>query len=152
MAEENKITAKSLDLQQYPWRKILDRNRDCIVHKQNVEDIDIFMKKIPHTINEKGQTIAKCQIWADIVPPKPKSFQSKSKPKYMEYLKEHFETRKKKLEKFKDLNLMIYLSIYLSKERFTSDVDNFAKPILDALKPFFGDDSKVHILIVEKKK
>ena len=49
------------------------------------------------------------------------------------------------------MNKLIYLYIYLSKKRFDADVDNLAKPILDALKPYFGDDSKVHILIVEKK-
>jgi len=133
------------------WRKILDRNRDCLVHKQNYEDLNSFIKNIPHTYNENGQPIAKYEAWACVVPPKPKSLQASSVSKYKKNLTEFFETQKDKLQKFKDLNLLIYLCVYLRKERFDTDVDNLAKPILDSLKPYFGDDKKVHTLIVEKK-
>ena len=61
---------------------ILDRKKDCVLHPQNAEDIDKFMENIPHTINEKGQPIAKGEILLMLIPPKPKSSQARLISKY----------------------------------------------------------------------
>lgn len=146
------MNIKEKNIQHYWWRTILDKNKDCILHEQNAEDLNKFIKNnIPYTRNENGQKIAKGEIYATLIPPKPKSSQTHSISKYKKNLNDFFKTRKNNLDRFKNLNKLIYLCFYLSEKRFKADVDNLAKPVLDALKPYFGDDSKIHTLIVEKK-
>lgn len=132
-------------------RNTLDGEKDTVLHHQNAEDIDKFLRHIPHTINEEGIPIAKGEILVMLVGVQPKSRQSSTIQRYRQNLNDFFYGKEEKLNRFRGINKLVYLYFYLSPNRFDSDVDNLAKPILDALKPYFGDDKRVHILIAEKK-
>lgn len=135
----------------YWYRKIFDRNRDALLHKQVAQDTKKILDKLSYT-DEKGNLKAKYLTEVMTVSPKPKTQQSKSASKYKQLIREQMEKRKTNLAKFKDKKLLVFICVYLRKERYEqSDVDNFAKPIIDGMKEYFGDDNKVQTVIIKKK-
>ena len=135
----------------FSYRYRFDKNRDSIMHKQIAKDAERFINKLSYT-DEGGCLKAKYLVEIMLVSPKPKTQQSKSSPKYKKLIKEQIEKRKKNLAKFKNKKLLVYICVYLRKERYEqSDVDNFTKPIIDGMKEYFGDDNIVQTVIVEKK-
>jgi len=132
-------------------RKEFDRNKDGLVHTQIIQDIQKIIRKISY-IEGNNTLKSKCLAEITTVAPKPKTQQSHSISKYKQLLKDHFQKHQQSLSRFKDKKLLVYICIYLRKERYEqSDVDNFIKPIIDALKEYFGDDNKVEAIIAEKK-
>ena len=121
------------------------------MHSQIGQDTKRILDKLSYP-DEKGFLKAKYLIEIMSVSPKPKTQQSKSATKYKKLLKEEMKKREKNLAKFKDKKLLVYICIYLRKERYEqSDVDNFIKLLIDGLKEYFGDDNKVQTVIAEKK-
>lgn len=142
-------------------KPLLKKNKKSVMHRQMKEDLIRFRDNIPSYKDEEGIKRSKCEISSFSIPIKPKSFYSPSKKKYEEYIHAYLKPKAQQLAKFKDLEILVYICVYLSKrkDRYpVIDVDNIAKPILDAMKPYFGDDKetsngdrKVKVLIVEKK-
>ena len=86
-----------------------------------------------------------------MIPVKPKSMQGEKKKIYRKYLEDLFITKSKSLEIFKEHEIFVYICVFLSKKRYSTNVDNIAKPIIDAMKSYFEGDRKIKVLIVEKK-
>lgn len=129
----------------------LNKNKQSVMHQEMKNDVIRFIDNLPTYIDEEGVERIKCEISNFMVPIKPKSMQGGKNQIYREYLKEYFEPRSKKLEKFKELEMIVYISAYFRKDRYSTNVDNIAKPIIDAMKPYFQGDRKVKVIIVEKK-
>ena len=135
----------------YSHRTRFDKNKDALLHPQIGQDVKKIMDKFSYT-DKNGFLKGKYLIEIMSVSPKPKTQQSKSVSKYKKLLKEELIKRRNNLAKFKNKKLLIYICIYLRKERYEqSDVDNFIKPLIDGLKEYFGDDNKVQTVIAEKK-
>ena len=131
------------------WNKY----KDSVMHKEMKEDLKRFLKNLPKYTDKQGIERIKCEICSFMIPVTPKSYaKSKRKKKlYRRYLKECIKPKSKLLEKFKEFEIIVYIYVYFSKRRYSTNVDNIAKPIIDAMKPYFQGDSKVKVLIVEKK-
>lgn len=135
----------------YWYRKMFDRNRDALLHEQVAQDTKKILDKLSYT-DEDGNLKAKYLTEIMTVSPKPKTQQSKSASKYKQFIKEQMKKRKMNLAKFKDKKLLVYICVYLRKERYEqADADNFAKPIIDGMKEFFGDDNQIQTIITKKK-
>jgi len=136
----------------YPWwREQLNRKKDGLICPQILKD----MLKIGMNLsreNERGERVGKYNLFLTNLSPNPKSSQGKSKREYKEALISKLKKRSAELEKFKDKKILLYVAIYLRKERFESnDVDNFLKAIIDAIKEYTGDDSSVVSVLAVKK-
>ena len=136
----------------YPWwREQLDRNKEGILCPQIMQDMQRIASNLT-VDNEEGQRIGKYNFFITNLSPNPKSSQGRHKVAYREALVSKLQKRKDELLKFKDKKVLVYVGIYLRKKRFkTHDVDNFLKAIIDALKPFVGDDSKIVSILADKK-
>lgn len=140
-----------------PWyRKSLDRNRDgvlCIEIRKDMSQLVHNLSKL----NDKGQRVGKYKEASVInFPANPKSGQGSGGTEYKERLIAHIKSEKyeKQLAVFKNEEKLVYVCVYLREKRFQqgNDVDNFLKPVLDALKVFIGDDTKNVLVIAEKKR
>ena len=99
-----------------------------------------------------GKRMSKYDAYAINLSANPKSSQGKQKSEYKKIIISQLEKGRSALEKFKGREILVYIAVYIRKERYdTNDVDNFVKTIIDALKPYVGDDSKVVVIIAEKK-
>ncbi|MDP4012022.1 MAG: RusA family crossover junction endodeoxyribonuclease [Candidatus Nanoarchaeia archaeon] len=149
---EGSITFTREDKTYAWWRERLDRDKDGILcpeigqHMLNIAQS--FTRK-----NDKGQIVSKYNMFMTNLSPNPRSSQGLKKQKYKKYLINHLNKNKEALLKFKDKEVLVYIAVYLRpKKAETQDIDNFSKVILDALKEFIGDDSKVNTLIMKKYK
>ncbi len=136
------------------YRNRLDRKKDGLVVQEVQDDIMRIGLNLSKR-NEEGKWVGKYKkTWMAHLPPNPKSSKS-AKKKYSSYLKESINQQNKnnELSNFVGEDKLVYIVVYLGDKRYNSgnDADNFAKVILDTLKPFMGDDSKVTLLIVEKR-
>ncbi len=135
----------------YPWwRKQLDRQKEGILCPQ----IANHMLKVASNLtkkDEQGQRVGKYDVYITNLPPNPKSSQGNMKTKYKRNIISCLEKKKEGLEKFKDKEIFVYVAIYLRPERYkTHDIDNFLKAIIDSLKEYTGDDSKVVCILADK--
>lgn len=134
------------------WRSVLNRKTEGILCPQIIGDMNKIAINLSK-LDEQGNRIGKYEVFSINLNPNPKSSQGAQKTKYRKRLVRELERKKKDLEKFRDKKILLYIAIYLREKRFkTWDVDNFVKAIMDALKEYVGDDSKVVTLIAEKKK
>lgn len=137
-----------------PWhREKFDRKKDGLLVPEIMEDMNRISLNLCK-INEKGERIGKYPAWMTNLSPNPKTSKG-AKQEYSSYLKEGINKGNKdnELAKFIGREKLVYIIVYLRDKRYLSgnDVDNFAKLILDSLKPFIGDDDKITTLMVEKK-
>ena len=133
------------------WRKKFDRQKDGLLIPEVVQDMQKILRNLTKP-DEKGILRGKYNCIITNLIPNPKSSQGNLKTKYQKYLIKELKSKEKNLKKFYNKQVLVYLIIYLRKERFeTHDVDNFTKAILDALKVYIGDDRNVISLIVDKK-
>ncbi len=134
------------------WRDTLDRKKDGLVPVEAAQDLDLIAKNLSKP-NETGQLVGKYNLFVTTLQANPKSSQGSDKIAYKNRLINELEKNRNNLVKFKDKEVLLYVLIYLRKERYEkNDVDNFLKGIIDAFKPFIGDDSKITTLIAEKRK
>jgi len=137
----------------YPWwRSRLDRETDgilCPQIMQRMYQIGINLSRE----DENGNRISKYDIFMVNLPPNPKSSQGNMKVRYQNHLIQYLQKNENDLLRFKNKPVFVYVAIYLREERFnTYDLDNFLKAILDALKQFIGDDSKITSISTDKYK
>ena len=133
------------------FKKQLKKNKDSVMHKEMKANLVSFINRLPSNFDKDGKEIIKCKISSFMIPVKPKSMQGEKKKIYRKYLEDFFKTKSKSLERFKELGIFVYICVFLSKKRYSTNVDNIAKPIIDAMKPYFEGDRKITVLIVEKK-
>lgn len=139
-------------------RERFDRSKDGLVHSQIAQDIDKITKNVSYE-DKNGSLKSKYNLWLSTLSPKPKTLQRKGDKRqtqqrniYKNLFQEEFEKNKQDLEKFKRKGLFVYLCFYLRDRKYkTTDLDNYPKLILDALKPYIGDDSQITTLLLEKK-
>lgn len=133
------------------WRLGLDRQEDGFLFPEIANDIERIASNLTVT-GEDGLKRGKYNLFMTNLTPNPKSSQGNMKAKYSAYLIKKLQSRAVDLKRFYDKKVLIYLAIYLRKERFeTNDVDNFIKVTLDAIKTYTGDDRNVVSVIAEKK-
>ena len=142
---KNKIVSIKEEEDSNPWhREVFDRKRDGLLVKEIITDMNNIALNLTN-INEKGERIAKYDLWMKNLPANPKTSKG-ARRKYISYLKEYLEKEHEveDLAKFINKEKFVYLIIYLGDKRYNSgnDSDNFAKTVLDALKLFIGDDEK----------
>ena len=132
--------------------KSLDRKKDGILPPEIVDD----MVKISFNLTREGpngRRIGNYLLEIINLPANPKSSQNpKMRSQYKKVLIEQMERHRNGLIKFKDKKVLVYVAIYLRKEKFQKyDVDNFLKAIIDALQEYIGNDRDVELIIAEKK-
>lgn len=115
------------------------------------QDIDRIVKNLTKD-GPDGKRLGKYDVVLKTLPAKPKSSQGASKTEYQKTLIEQLKKSGEDFTKFRNKEILVYICVYLREEKYkTHDVDNFIKAIIDALKPFIGDDSGVVTVIAEKK-
>ena len=149
--QDNKITFIP-EKTTYPWwRNALDRKKEGFLFPEILQDMD----RITFNLTKEGpagKRMSKYDAYAINLSANPKSSQGKQKSEYKKIIISQLEKGRSALEKFKGREILVYIAVYIRKERYdTNDVDNFVKTIIDALKPYVGDDSKVVVIIAEKK-
>lgn len=149
--QDNKITFIP-EKTTYPWwRNALDRKKEGFLFPEILQDMD----RIAFNLTKEGpagKRMSKYDAYAINLSANPKSSQGKQKSEYKKIIISQLEKGRSALEKFKGREILVYIAVYIRKERYdTNDVDNFVKTIIDALKPYVGDDSKVVVIIAEKK-
>ena len=134
------------------WRMSQDRKTEGVTPNELLQDMDRIAMNLT-TPSGDGTRIGKYPFDAFNVTPNPKSSQGHAKSSYRDALIGKLKKRERELLPFKNLDkLLVYIVVYLRKSRYEeSDLDNFLKGIIDALKPFIGDDNKIVTLIAEKK-
>jgi len=140
------------------YRQRLDRNKDGLLHPQIMQDLARFVKGLAQD-NEDGKYIAKYDWWGYTIPVKPKTLQKRGDKRqrkrrniYKQYLIEEIEKHKEGLEELFGKKVIIYLCFYLRRSKYEqSDLDNYAKLILDSIKSYIGDDSQITTLLMDKK-
>lgn len=137
----------------YWYRQRLDREKDGLVPPEIMDDMLKIGKNLTY-LDEEGNRRGRFNNWIGTLSPNPKPSEL-SRSRYITLLRNHIMKKEydKDLLKFKNKDVLVYIVVYLGKKRYSSgnDVDNIAKPVLDALKLFIGDDAHVVTLIVEKK-
>ncbi len=136
------------------WRN-LDRKKEGIVPDELLKDYFKIAMNLTKPYDD-GKRIGKYHIFMTTISPNPKSSQGALKSFYKEAI---IENLKKKEEFFMQFNkqfnkkeILLYVAVYLRKDRYEkNDVDNFIKVIVDSLKPFIGDDSRIVSILAEKK-
>jgi len=127
------------------------RHVDSVMHQEMKDVLVRFLHHIPSYKDEKGDTRSKCEITSFSVNMMPKSHNSMN-AKDRQNLDNCIRPRAERLAVFKNLDKLVFICFFLSKKRFSdADVDNLAKPIMDGLKHYFGDDNRVTVLITEKR-
>ena len=135
------------------YRERFDRDKQGIICNEIARDMQWLTKNLT-TTNEEGKLVGKYNIVMFNLQNKPKTLQrrGKNRSEYKKILIKEMKKRENDLLKFKDTFVLVYLCFYLRKEKFmTTDLDNYSKTVIDALKEFIGDDSKIVSLILEKK-
>ncbi len=136
------------------YREKWNRKKDGVLVPEILEDMNKIGISLCKT-NEKGELVGKYpDAFITNLPANPKASR-RSRKEYLSYLKEYIkkEGHDKDIKKFYGKKVLIYIAVYLRRSRYEegNDIDNFEKPILDALKEYIGDDSQVDTLIGEKK-
>lgn len=133
------------------WRQAFDKQTQGILCPEIVADMERIAKNLSE-VREDGVMIGKYGAFMTSLPPKPRSSQGKRRKDFRRYLIDSLKEHEQNLQKFKDKKVLIYIAVYLRKERFeTNDTDNFIKAIIDAVKVYIGDDKNVLSILTEKR-
>ncbi len=150
--DPSKVWSKVEDKPNNWHRKEFNRFTGNIAHPQIIQDINRIGKNIialhPNGIN----------FISFILTPRPMplqkgdSKQAEYRKLYRERLDEAIKKNEKNLKKFKGKKLFIYLCFYLRKVKYeNTDVHNYHDLIIDAFRPYIGDDKQIISLHLDKK-
>lgn len=132
------------------YRDALVRGKQGILCTQILQD----MTKIAFNLSKPSPQgyVGKYNFLSFNFDVNPKSSQGRKVSSYKESLAIELKKHASGMVPFKDKKLLLYVCVYLRKERFEKDdTDNFIKVIQDSLVPYVGDDKNIVSVIAEKK-